>query len=229
MTHAAAHLGVDLDLTWLETTDMADGAALEGTDGIIVPGGFGSRGTEGKIAAIGHARVNGIPFLGLCFGFQLAVAEYARTVCGLERANSTENDAETPHPVIDLLPDQRDLQEMGGTMRLGTYPATLAPGTLVRALYGGAEVVDERHRHRYEVNHVYVEQLEKAGLVFSGRSPDDRLMEFLELPDHPFFVATQAHPEFKSRLERPAPLFLGFLKAAAERARTRLKGKKATD
>ena len=229
MTHAAAHLGVDLDLAWLETTDMSDSAALEGMDGVIVPGGFGSRGTEGKIAAIGHARENGIPFLGLCFGFQLAVAEFARTVCGLERANSTENDAETPHPVIDLLPGQRDIQEMGGTMRLGTYPATLAPGTRVRALYGGAEVVDERHRHRYEVNHAYVEQLEKAGLAFSGRSPDGNLMEFLELPGHPFFVATQAHPEFKSRLERPAPLFLGFLKAAVERARTRLKGKKATE
>jgi len=216
--HASMHLGLRTRVRWVESTDLEEGRvgleeALEGVDGLIVPGGFGRRGAEGKVAAIGWARERGVPFLGLCFGLQLAVVEFARHVCGLEGANSTEIDPETPHPVVDLLPEQRRIGEKGGTMRLGSHPAVLRPGTLVWRAYGGAELVHERHRHRYEVNPEYHGALEGGGLVFSGRSPDGRLVEFIELPGHPFFVATQAHPEFKSRVLRPHPLFTGFLRA----------------
>ncbi len=190
---------------------------LDEYDGVIVPGGFGLSGIEGKIETIRYVREHNIPFLGLCLGMQLAVVEYARNVCKLEDAHSTEIKKDTRHPVIDVLPEQvKILQESryGGTMRLGAYPAILKKGSLVYQLYGRRKIY-ERHRHRYEVNPEYVDVLEGHGLVFSGRSPDGVLMEFLELPGHPYFVATQAHPEFKSRPMKPAPLFNGLIKAAA--------------
>jgi len=200
---------------WVETTDLHDTAFMDEVDGVIVPGGFGSRGTEGKIEIIRVAREKNIPFLGLCLGLQLAVIEFARHVCGLEGANSTEIKPETPHPVIDVLPEQKEVTEKGGTMRLGAYPAVLKEGTVVRKLYG-TETVSERHRHRYEVNPDYHETIAEKGMVFSGTSADGRLVEFIELPDLKFFVATQAHPELKSRMEKPAPLFYGFVKACLD-------------
>ncbi len=190
---------------------------LDSADGIIIPGGFGKTGIEGKILAIRYARENNIPFLGLCLGLQLAVIEFARNVCKLEKANSTEFNPNTPYPVIDILPEQKKILEKskyGATMRLGSYPAILKKGTLVWKLYGEKEKIEERHRHRYEVNPEFHEILQTNGLVFSGISPDERLVEFIELPNHKFFVATQAHPEFKSRPLRPAPLFNGLIKAS---------------
>jgi len=192
---------------------------IDELDGVIVPGGFGTRGIEGKIATIRYARENGKPFLGLCLGLQLAVVEYARNVIGLEGANSTEFDPDTPHPVIDILPEQKEIlkeSRYGASMRLGAYPAVLKPNTLVSRLYGNASVVYERHRHRYEVNPKYHKILQEHGMVFSGVSPDGRLVEFIELSDHPFFVATQAHPEFKSRPLKPAPLFKGFIEVCVK-------------
>jgi len=204
-------------LKWVETTKIEEGKttaedALKGVDGVIVPGGFGSRGTEGKIHCIQYCRENNLPYLGLCYGFQMAVVEYARNILSLKGANSTEIDPKTEYPVIDILPEQEKIDDLGGTMRLGAYPALLKKGSIVARLYGEGEI-SERHRHRYEVNPEYIEKLEKAGLVFSGKSPDRKLMEFLELPNHKFFIGTQAHPEFKSRLEKPAPLFYGFVEA----------------
>lgn len=187
--------------------------ALAGYDGIIIPGGFGVRGAEGKIAAINYARLNGVPFLGLCFGFQLAVVEFARNVAGLEGANSSELDPGTPHPVIDLLPEQRGVKDLGGTMRLGAHEIRIAKNTKAFEIYR-KERIYERHRHRYEVNPHYIPKLLKAGLKFSGKSSDGRRMEILELPKHPFFLATQFHPEFKSRPGRPAPVFNSFIRAA---------------
>jgi CTP synthase len=210
--HCSAHLGCKIDVKWVETTDLQDTSFMEEVDGVIVPGGFGSRGTEGKIEIIRVARERNIPFLGLCLGLQLAVIEFARHVCGLKGANSTEIDPNTVHPVIDVLPEQKDVTEKGGTMRLGAYPAVLREGTVVRRLYG-AETVSERHRHRYEVNPEYHKTIEEKGMIFSGSSADGRLVEFIELPDQRFFVATQAHPELKSRMENPAPLFYGFVQA----------------
>jgi len=210
--HCMAHLGCKINLKWIETTDLEDTSCLEGVDGIVVPGGFGSRGTEGKIAVIRAVREKNIPFLGLCLGLQLAVIEFARNVCGLEGANSTEIDPSTPHPVIDILPEQRQITDKGGTMRLGAYPAVLKKDALVRRLYGAGEI-SERHRHRYEVNPEYHDRIQGKGLCFSGTSEDGRLVEFIELPGHKYFVATQAHPELKSRMEKPAPLFYGFVKA----------------
>jgi len=191
-------------------------STLNSFDGIIVPGGFGLSGIEGKIATIKYAREHNIPYLGLCLGMQLAVVEYARNVCGLKGANSTEVDKNTPYPVIDFIPEQVKIitdSRYGATMRLGSYPAILKKGTLIQKLYGQS-TVHERHRHRYEVNPKYVDVLEKKGFVFSGRSPDGILMEFMELPSHPYFVGTQAHPEFKSRPMKPSPLFDGLVKAA---------------
>ena len=185
---------------------------MDGVDGVVVPGGFGSRGTEGKIEVIRLARERDIPFLGLCLGLQLAVIEFARNVCGLEKANSTEMDSDTPHPVIDILPEQKEIVDKGGTMRLGAYAAILKEGTLTHSLYEASEV-SERHRHRYEVNPEYHDILQEKGMVFSGCSRDGRLVEFIELPQMKYFVATQAHPELKSRMEFPAPLFYGFVKA----------------
>ena len=183
--------------------------------GIVVPGGFGVRGLEGKICAARYAREHKIPYLGLCLGMQVAVCEFARHVAGLPDANSTEFEPECPHPVIDLMSSQEDVTEKGGTMRLGAYPAKLAEGSLVREAYG-EELVYERHRHRFEFNNAYRDELERAGLVISGVSPDETLVEMVELPAavHPWFVATQAHPEFKSRPTRPQPLFREFTRAA---------------
>ena len=210
--HCSAHLECKINLKWVETTELRDASFLEDVDGVIVPGGFGARGSEGKIEAIRYARENDVPFLGLCLGLQLAVIEFARNVCGLEQANSTEMNPDTPHPVIDILPEQKEVSEKGGTMRLGAYPALLKKGSLVHSLYGTDEA-SERHRHRYEVNPEYHSTLTENGMVFSGTSRDGRLVEFIELPDTKYFVATQAHPELKSRMEMPAPLFYGFVKA----------------
>ena len=212
LKHAGLEHRVEVDRRWVHAETLADGhdGELDGVDAVIVPGGFGSRGTEGKIDAIRHAREEGIPFLGLCLGFQMAVVEYARNVLGLEAAHSAELDEETPHPVIDLLPDQQGLDEMGGTMRLGTHATDIEEGTLAHDLYG--ERCEERHRHRYEVNPAYIEELESAGLVFSGAS--GRRMELLELSDHPYFLGTQFHPEFRSRPTRASPPFVGLLGAA---------------
>ena len=194
---------------------------LARADGILIPGGFGGRGIEGKIAAARVARERGIPYLGICLGMQIAVAEFARNVAGMEGANSTEFDLETPFPVIDLLPEQKEVADLGGTMRLGADPIKLHAGTRAREIYGEA-VIYERHRHRYEVNNLLRKRLQSAGLCISGTSPDERLVEVVELEaSHPFFVASQFHPEFKSRPERPAPLFRDFIAAALERAGTR--------
>jgi CTP synthase len=190
-------------------------------DGILVPMGFGPRGTEGKIVAVRYARENKVPFLGICFGMQMAVIEFARHVCGLARANSTEVDPQTPHPVIDLMTGQRGLTQKGGTMRLGAYPCVLEEGSLARRLYKRQKVA-ERHRHRYEFNNAYREQLGKAGLVFSGLSPDGSLVEMIELRDHPWFIASQFHPEFKSRPMDCHPLFRGFIRAALDQRAQRV-------
>jgi CTP synthase len=196
---------------------------LEQADGILIPGGFGGRGIEGKIEAARIARENGIPYLGICLGMQIAVAEFARHVAGMEGANSTEFDIETPYPVIDLLPEQKEVADLGGTMRLGADPIKLHEDTRVREAYGEA-VVYERHRHRYEVNNLLRKRLQSAGLSISGTSPDERLVEVVELEDHPFFVASQFHPEFKSRPERPAPLFTDFVAAALRKLDARPEG-----
>jgi CTP synthase len=224
LEHAAPYHGAKAKIKWIESTDIEDGKirvedALGGVQGLIVPGGFGKRGIEGKIAAIRYARENNVPFLGLCLGMQLAVVEFARSVCSLQKANSTEFDSESPNPVIDFIPEQVDIvkqSKYGGTMRLGKYPAMLKVGSVASECYGSNNI-EERHRHRYEVNPEYIECLEKNGMVFSGKSPDGILMEFAELRNHPFFIATQSHPEFKSRPMKPSPLFLGLIKASLER------------
>jgi len=213
--HCAGHLGCKINLTWVETTDLTDISFLDDVHGVVIPGGFGHRGAEGKIEVIRLARERNIPFLGLCLGLQLAVIEYARHVCGLEGANSTEMDPRTPHPVIDILPEQKQIMDKGGTMRLGAYTAVLKEDSLVRALYQTPEV-SERHRHRYEVNPKYHPVIAEKGMIFSGCSRDGRLVEFIELPSLKFFLATQAHPELKSRMEVPAPLFYGFVRACLD-------------
>jgi len=221
LKHAGLDHGIEVEIDWVDAdaADLADHVAI--ADGVLVPGGFGGRGVEGKIEAARLAREGGIPYLGICLGMQIAVIEFARNVCGMDGANSTEFDLETPYPVIDLLPEQRQIEERGGTMRLGADPVSLVEGTIVRALYGGSEVIQERHRHRYEVNPVLRPRLEAEGLITCGRSPDGRLVECIELPNHPFFVASQFHPEFKSRPTRPQPLFRAFVGAAADRAGVR--------
>jgi CTP synthase len=213
LKHAGLEHGIAVDREWVHAEGLADGydGELDDVDGVVVPGGFGARGTEGKVTAIRHAREHGLPFLGLCLGFQMAVVEYARNVLGLAGAHSAELDASTPHPVIDLLPEQEAVDDVGGTMRLGTHPTDIAEGTLAYALYR-ADTCEERHRHRYEVNPEYIEDLETAGMVFSGQS--GRRMELLELPDHPYFLGTQFHPEFRSRPTRASPPFVGLLDAA---------------
>jgi CTP synthase len=223
LNHAGAHHGGRIEVRWVDSerlTDEEARAELAACDGILVPGGFGVRGIEGKIQASRWAREGSVPYLGICLGMQIAVADFARHVVGLDGANSTEFDPETPHPVIDLLPEQKEVRDMGGTMRLGADPVKLHEGTRVREIYDEA-VIYERHRHRYEVNNHLRKRLEHAGLVCSGTSPDDRLVEIIELRDHPFFVASQFHPEFKSRPLRPQPLFREFVGAAIERARER--------
>jgi CTP synthase len=222
LRHASATNGVDLDLRWI-SSDNVEGllaeSYLDGVDGILVPGGFGFRGVEGKIQSIRYARENGIPYLGLCLGLQCSVIEFARAELGFTDANSTEFDPTTTHAVIDLMEDQQDIEDKGGTMRLGVYPAKLAEGSLARRLYGD-ELIYERHRHRWEVNNRHRADLEAAGMRLSGVSPDGRLVEIVELPDHPFFIATQFHPEFKSRPDAPHPLFTGFVAAALEHSQT---------
>jgi CTP synthase len=219
LEHAGTHVGAKVSIVWIDSTELTEAALadkLADVHGIIVPGGFGVRGVEGKIACVRHARENRIPYLGLCYGFQIAVIEFARNVCGLLDANSTEIMPDTPHPVIDLLPDQKKIEGLGGTMRLGGFDVALTPSTRVAELYGGATRVRLRFRHRYEVEPRYIEPLEKAGLVFSGRSPDHPIMQILELPAdrHPFFIATQAHAELTSRPLAPAPPFVGLVRAA---------------
>ncbi|HEY8497289.1 MAG TPA: gamma-glutamyl-gamma-aminobutyrate hydrolase family protein, partial [Limnochordales bacterium] len=221
LTHAAASHGAAVDLAWVSAEDVetqGPEALLADADGILVPGGFGSRGVEGKIAAIRWARERGVPYLGLCLGMQLAVVETARHVAGLERAHSREFDPNTPHPVIDLMPDQQGLDAMGGTMRLGRSECRARPDSLTAKLYGST-VFYERHRHRYEVNPAYWQLLEQAGIVIAATSADGQRVEVIERPDHPFFVASQFHPEWRSRPNRPHPLFSGFVGAALSRRR----------
>ncbi len=231
LNHAGSHHGGRVDVVWVDSERLTDGEVAEELatcDGILVPGGFGVRGIEGKIQAARYARENEVPYLGICLGMQIAVAEFARHVAGMDGANSTEFDPETPYPVIDLLPEQKEVRDMGGTMRLGADPVKLHDGTRAREIYDEA-VIYERHRHRYEVNNHLRKRLEHAGLVFSGTSPDDRLVEVIELPEHPFFVASQYHPEFKSRPLRPQPLFRDFVGAALERSRGRAPGERAPE
>ncbi len=217
LRHAGWKHGARVEIDWVDSEsinslqDAAD--RLSDADGILIPGGFGGRGVEGKIYAAQFAREERVPYLGICLGMQIAVAEFARNVAGMEGANSTEFDPETPFPVIDLLPEQKEVADLGGTMRLGADPVKLHEGTRIRELYGES-IAYERHRHRYEVNLYLRKRLEAAGMIVGGTSPDERLVEAIELPDHPFYVAAQYHPEFKTRPERPSPLFDGFITAA---------------
>lgn len=220
LKHAALSLGLELDLRWVHSADLEKGkdlGALEDVSGIVVPGGFGSRGIEGKISAANFARVNKVPYFGLCLGMQLMCVEFGRDVLKSDLANSSEFDHTTPHPVIDLMPEQQNIKDMGGTMRLGLYPCVLQPGTIAAKAYG-VKKVEERHRHRFEFNNQYRELFAQHGMVFSGLSPDKTLVEIVELKDHPFMLGTQFHPEFLSRPTRPHPLFLAFLRAAAVKA-----------
>jgi CTP synthase len=224
LKHGGAHHGCRVRVRWVDAENMsyAEAAALlEEVDGVLVPGGFGSRGWEGKILACRVAREQAIPYLGICLGMHVAVSEFSRHVLGLDGANSTEMDPETPHPVIDLLPEQKEIEDLGGTMRLGAQAVKVVAGTRTFDAYG-EPVIHERHRHRYEVNNHYRPSLVDAGLVVSGTFQEGRLVEIVELPDHPWFVASQFHPEFKSRPTRPAPLFRDFVGAALARARERV-------
>jgi CTP synthase len=224
LKHAGIQHRTGVRVRWVDAEGMSleeAAADLERSDGILVPGGFGSRGWEGKITACRIARERGIPYLGICLGMHVAVSEFARNVVGLEGANSTEMDPETPYPVIDLLPEQKEIEDLGGTMRLGADAVDLVEGTRAFAAYG-EPVIHERHRHRYEVNNHFRPRLVEAGLVVSGTFQEGRLVEIVELPDHPWFVASQFHPEFKSRPTRPAPLFRDFVGAALERAQARV-------
>jgi CTP synthase len=218
--HAAGANGLKVDLDWVDSEVLEDRESTErrlaGVDGVLVLPGFGHRGAEGKIESARYARETNTPYLGLCLGMQIEVIEFARNAAGLEMANSTEFEQDTPHPVIDIMPDQVGV-DMGGTMRLGRWPCKIEPGTLAAEVYG-SELVHERHRHRYEVNNAYREALTEAGMVFSGTSPDGRLVEIAELKDHPFFIGSQFHPEFKSRPLRPHPLFFGFVSACGKTA-----------
>ncbi|HBO34103.1 MAG TPA: CTP synthase [Anaerolineaceae bacterium] len=220
LKHAALYYGVDVEIEWISSTDLEKmedvQGALEGVDAVVVPGGFGSRGVEGKIRAARYARENGIPYLGLCLGLQVMVIDYARHVLGLEDANSAEFDKMTEHPVIDLMTDQKGLDRLGGTMRLGLYPCHVLENTLARKLFD-QELIEERHRHRYEVNNDYRDKLQEHGLTFSGQSPDGMLVEIVENRNHPYMIACQFHPEFLSRPNRPHPLFLGLIQAACQR------------
>jgi CTP synthase len=223
LKHAGLEHGCAVRVRWVDAEDMSYEEAaelLETVDGVLVPGGFGSRGWEGKILACQVARERRIPYLGICLGMHVAVSEFARQVVGLEGANSTEMDPETPYPVIDLLPEQKGIEDLGGTMRLGAQAVEVAEGTHARELYGD-DTIHERHRHRYEVNNAFRDRLVEAGLVVSGTFQEGRLVEIVELADHPWFVASQFHPEFKSRPTRAAPLFRGFVGAALDRARVR--------
>ncbi|NES96816.1 MAG: CTP synthase, partial [Desertifilum sp. SIO1I2] len=216
LRHAAIAHECELNLRWVNSEDIeANGAEryLANVQGVVVPGGFGIRGVDGKISAVEYARTHNIPFLGLCLGMQCAVVEWARHIARLERANSAEFDTDTPNPVINLLPEQQDVVDLGGTMRLGLYPCRLSPNTLAASLYQ-QEVIYERHRHRYEFNNAYRNLFLETGYTISGTSPDGRLVEIVELPNHPFFIATQFHPELQSRPSHPHPLFRGLVSAA---------------
>jgi CTP synthase len=227
LEHCAAHLSCQIDIRWIDTTDVSDGNVTErltGVDAVIVPGGFGVRGIEGKIACAKYCRENNVPYLGICLGFQVAVMEFARNVCGLADASSTEFDRKefkTPHPVISELPEQKKIEGLGGTMRLGAQDVAIKPGTLAHFLYGST-TIRERFRHRYEVDPAYIARLEAGGMVFSGRHPRQPIMQILELPQsaepgaisHPFFIGGQFHPELTSRPLRPQPLFMGLVAAA---------------
>ncbi|UTR16285.1 CTP synthase [Salipaludibacillus sp. LMS25] len=216
MKHAGFAFDADVEIEWINSEEVTKenvAEKLAGVDGILVPGGFGDRGIEGKIHAIQYAREQLVPFLGICLGMQLASVEFARNVLGYEEANSAELSPETPHPIIDLLPEQKDVEDYGGTLRLGLYPCKLQKGTKAYEAYD-EQVIYERHRHRYEFNNQYREEMEANGFTFSGLSPDSRLVEIVELSDHPFFIASQFHPEFVSRPTRPQPLFREFIRAA---------------
>jgi CTP synthase len=220
LLHSALSLGIEVIIDWVHSAELEKGRdwdLVKAADGIIVPGGFGGRGIEGKIQAARYARENKIPYLGLCLGMQLMVVEFTRHVLGDEEANSTEFDRATNHPVIDLMPDQRDIADMGGTMRLGIYPCVLQSHTVAKRAYQ-EDVIVERHRHRFEFNNAYRDSLQAAGMRFSGISPDGRLVEIAELTDHPFMLGTQFHPEFLSRPNRPHPLFMAFLEAVGDQA-----------
>ena len=220
LKHAAFSLGLEVEIQWVQAVDLEKNKGwdeVESTQGVVVPGGFGSRGIEGKIQAARYAREGKVPYLGLCLGMQLMVIEFARSVLGYEDANSTEFDRSTTHPVIDLMLEQRAITDMGGTMRLGLYPCVLKPESKAANLYNVPQV-EERHRHRFELNNAYREEFEQHGMLFSGISPDGKLVEIAEITGHPFMVGSQFHPEFLSRPNRPHPLFLGFMRAAAERA-----------
>lgn len=219
LKHAGYEYDTDINVHWINSETLSDEdleTELSDVDGIIVPGGFGNRGIDGKLKAIQYARENHIPFFGICLGMQLASVEFARNVVGLKDAHSAEINPETPHPVISLLPDQDDVSDVGGTLRLGAYPCKLMDGTLAKEAYDGADMIEERHRHRYEFNNAYREQMEEKGFVISGTSPDGKLVEIIELKDHPWFVACQFHPEFTSRPTRPQSLFKAFIGAAVK-------------
>jgi CTP synthase len=220
LKHAGAKAGCHVDIVWIETEvfeeDPSNIDRISEFDGVLVPGGFGSRGVEGKMLAVKYCREREVPFLGICYGMQLATVEAARNLLGLEDANTTECDPRTSNPVIDLLPDQREVDELGGTMRLGSHTAKVKAGSLAHRLYGSLEV-NERHRHRWEVNPDYWDKLEEAGVEFTGWSPDGRLKEMMERPDNYFFFATQFHPEFKSRPWGPSPPYYGLVKACLDR------------
>ncbi len=213
LDHCGAHLNCKVDIDFIDTEEIKDASVIDDYNGVIIPGGFGERGVEGKIKFIKYCRENNIPLLGICYGMQLSIVEYARNVCKLEDAHTTEINKNTQYPVIDLLPEQIEVKNKGATMRLGSYEAILQSGTLMEDVYG-MERVNERHRHRYEVNPAYHKILQDNGMVFSGLSQDKKLVEFIELKDHPYFVGCQAHPELKSSLINPAPLFFGLVKAA---------------
>jgi len=220
LEHAGIALGCDVKIKWIDTTSLTDenvSEALDNVNGIIVPGGFGTRGAEGKITCIRYARENNLPYLGLCFGFQMAVIEFARNVCGLKQANSTEIDPKCSEPVISVLPEQKKIEGLGGNMRLGGRDVEIKAKTMAWELLGRKETVRMRFRHRYEVDPRYIEQLEKAGLVFSGKAPDQPIMQILELPSHPYFCGTQAHPCLTSRPLRPSPMFVGLVAAAMQK------------
>jgi len=222
LIHGGIAADAKVEVRWIESDQLETGQdpreLLKGVDGLIVGPGFGGRGIEGKIEAIRYARESGLPFFGICLGLQMAVIEYARNVCGLVGANSEEMMDQPPYPVIPLLPEQKDVTDKGASMRLGSFPCNLVHGTLSARLYGSGRIT-ERHRHRYEVNNDFREELQEKGMVISGVSPDYRLVEMVEVPAHPFFVGTQAHPEFKSRPNRPHPLFVGLVQAAVARTR----------
>ena len=218
LKHAGYDFKSDVEIKWIDSEKLNETnyqKELADVDGILVPGGFGDRGVEGKILAIQYARENNVPFLGICLGMQLATVEFARNVVGLNDAHSAELDPNTPYPIIDLLPEQKDIEDLGGTLRLGVYPCKIVEGTIAHKVYGELEV-DERHRHRYEFNNEYRERLEEKGMKFSGTSPDGRLVEIVELENHPWFVACQFHPEFLSRPTRPQKLFRGFVEASIQ-------------